>query len=173
MEPFVAFNSRKRLVLMLLGCLLFVVGSLWMVGAFGEPPQGRGRRSGLAWVGWLGIPFFGALALVAIAKLRDRKPRLVVDEEGILWSSWSGETIPWREIERVVDHQIAGQTVFGVYLHDPARCPPTRWTGRLSVRQRGFGMGDMSINLSGTDRSAEELRAALDSFMRGTRRAAH
>ena len=167
MERFVARNSRTRLVLMLVGSLLFVGIGLWMVGAFGEPPQGSGRAAGKNWVGWIAIPFFGAIALAIVGRLRDGREQLVVDERGIVWRPWSADVIPWSEIERIVERHVARQVMFGVHLRDPSRCPPTRWTGRIAARQRGFGMGDMSLTLSGTDRSNDELRDALNRFFPG------
>lgn len=167
MERFVARNSRTRLVLMLIGSLLFVAIGLWMVGAFGEPPRGGGRRAGLNWVGWVAIPFFGAAAAAIIAKLRDPGEQLVVDERGLIWRAWSDDVIPWNEIERIDERRIARQTMFAVHLRDATRCPPTRWTGRISARQRGFGMGDLSLNLTGSDRSNDDLRAALARFRPG------
>jgi hypothetical protein len=164
MEPFVARPSRARLTLMLIACLLFVAVSLWMIGAFGEAPRLSGRRANLNWVGWIGAPFFGIFAVVALAKLRDCRDRLVIDGRGILWRAWSDEVIPWTEIERIEERQIARQTMFSVYLHDPARCPPKGWTGRIAASQRGFGAGDMAITLSGTDKSDDELREALSRF---------
>jgi hypothetical protein len=167
MERFVARNSRTRLVLILLGSLLFVAIGLWMVGAFGEPPQGSGRAAGTNWVGWIAIPFFGAVALAIIGRLRDAGEQLVVDESGIVWRAWSDDVVPWSEIEKIVERHVARQVMFAVHLRDPSRCPPTRWTGRIAARQRGFGMGDMSISVSGTDRSNDELRNALTRFFPG------
>jgi hypothetical protein len=160
--------SKTRLVLMLIGALLFVAIGLWMVGAFGEPPRPRGLAGRLTWVGWIGIPFFGLAAVAIAAKLRDKSAQLVIDGRGILWRPWSDSVIPWSEVERIEERQIARQTMFAVYLRDPTLCPPTRWTGKLSARQRGFGMGDMSLTLSGTDRNEQELRDALTRFCPGS-----
>jgi len=169
MERFVAKNARTRLVLMLIGALLAVAIGLWMIGAFGEPPHSSGRRSRLTWVGWIGVPFFGVVAAMIAAKLFDQRERLVIDDEGIFWRAWSDELIPWSEIEGIQEREVARQVMFAVYLRDPSRCPPTRWTGRIAAAQRGFDQGDLSITLSGTDRSNDELREALNRFYPGAR----
>lgn len=164
-ERFVARPSRSRLALMLLGALLFIPAGLWVAGALGEPP-----RPGREWAGWLGGAAFTVAALFALARLGDRSDQIVIDGAGLTWRSWSDAHIPWAAIRSVEEQRMGRQIMFAVHLEDPAAYPPTRLLGRIAGAQSGMGRGNFWIVASGTDRSAEEVRDALDRFGHGSGR---
>ena len=161
-ERFVARPSRGRLVLLLAGALLFVAGGLWMAGVFGEPPD-RNR----VWLGWACALFFGLCGLLGVARLRDTSDQIVIDGHGVTYRLWSDDHIPWAVIERISERRIQRQVMFSVYLADPADFPPTRLLARMGSAQRGMGLGDFALVATGTDKSADDLRDALDRFIPG------
>src|SRR3712207_5857465 len=100
-EPFVARTSRIRVVLSVLGSLIFVLASLWVAGAFGHPP-----RLGGEWIGWTGAVLFSLLAAMWAMRLRDSPDQIVIDEMGLTWRQWSDEHIPWAAIRDVEERSI-------------------------------------------------------------------
>jgi hypothetical protein len=88
MERVIVRSSYLRWVLMLIGALGFVAGGVFIL-KIGD--------NGLA--AWGGIVFFGACALMAIVQILDRRPRLVIDERGILDRTLKVGVIEWHDIE--------------------------------------------------------------------------
>jgi hypothetical protein len=155
-EAFVARTSRTRVLLLLAICPVFVALSLWMAGAFGDPP-----KPGKEWVGWIGAPFFAVMGIMWALRLRGPADQIVIDESGLTWRQWSDEHIPWSAVLRIDEYGIRGQTMFAVHLVDPKAHPPTRLMGKVAAAQAGMGRGDFTMIATGTDRSADDLREAL------------
>lgn len=164
MEAFVARSSRGRIAALVAGSLAFVPLSLWMAGAFGEPP-----KPGREWIGWIGAPVFSLFAVGWGLRLRDNADQIVIDDRGLTWRSYSDEHIPWSGIEAIEPRSIRSQAFFAVLLRDPKAHPPTRLLGRIAAAQRGFGHGDFAIGATGTDRSSDELGKALFDFWEAAR----
>jgi hypothetical protein len=160
-EAFVARASRLRILLLVAAAILFAVLSLWMAGLFGAPP-----RPDKAWIGWIGAPFFALGALMWALRLREPAEQIVIDEAGLTWRQWSEEHIPWSEISAIDEYSIRRQRMFAVHLHDAEAHSPTRLLGKAAAAQAGMGRGHFSIVVTGTDRSADELREALNRFGR-------
>jgi hypothetical protein len=74
MEDFIAYPSRWRLALLILGAAVFVALGLWLAGHFGSLPEaGRYPRIVLFAVGWVTIIFFGVCGVIAFGKLFDSR----------------------------------------------------------------------------------------------------
>ena len=71
MEKIIIKNARWKHVLLLIGCLAFVIAGVWIV-LIGKP------------FGWVAIIFFGTGIPVSIWQLADSRPRLIIDEFGVL-----------------------------------------------------------------------------------------
>ncbi|MCB1100033.1 MAG: PH domain-containing protein [Verrucomicrobiae bacterium] len=69
--------------------------------------------------GWLSIIFFGGCALVAIAQIIDSRPRLIIDDEGILDRTLRVGRIPWSEIQGAYIRTISGND----FICLEVRCP--------------------------------------------------
>lgn len=161
-ESFVARRSPGRMALMILGAIAFVVLGAWLVGWFGEPPTSRRFGSqAIYWIGWLTIAFFGLTALLGGKMLLNIRDVLVIDEHGLKWRNWSDDHIPWNAVARVEERDQMGQTMFCIHLHDPERYPSTTLLGRVSGLNSAIGFAAITITTVGTDRSSDELRAAL------------
>ncbi|MEE4453742.1 STM3941 family protein [Novosphingobium resinovorum] len=162
-DEFLAFPSRWRIALILLGSLGFVAIAAWMVGAFGTPPASdRYAPAVVAAIGWAGIAFFGLCAAVAVRRLFARGVELRIDGRGIHWTRWSDETIPWREITDVTVWRYRGQRTIILHLRNPSLYPGRGVLGMTARANRSLTGGDIGISLNAMDRSFDEAMAAIE-----------
>jgi hypothetical protein len=165
MGEFVAYNSRWRVGLIFLGALGLVAGGMWMVGAFGEVPSSRRySASYTVLIGWLSIVFFGLCAVAIAKKFLDDRAQLKIGPSGIVWSPRSDLLIPWSEIADVTTWRYKGQKFIILHLKDPGRFPARGLTARLARANRKLTGGDISISLTGTDRSYDDAMSAIARF---------
>ena len=104
-------------------------------------------------VAWLNIVFFGAGAIVFAMQVVDRRPRIVIDDQGILDRTLKVGRIEWEDIRAVFLKRSQGQPFLCLELVDPSK-----YTQRLSplLRRmvqlnRKLGFTDLSLNLGGTN----------------------
>lgn len=154
--PLVIRSSRGKLLLLLLAALAFVAGGLFIL-AHGRP--------GEAWVGWAGIVFFGACAAVFVRQLLDARPRLVIDDIGILDRTLGVGLIPWQDIAGAYLRSLQGNHFICLELRDPAP-----WLAKLSAVQRAMtaanealGFTPLSLNLAGV---AADPRQVLELILK-------
>jgi hypothetical protein len=165
MDDFVAHNSRWRGALLVLGSLAFVVLGLWMTGAFGEPPSSRRYPAPLMiGIGWFTVLFFGVCGVAWVKRLFDESPQLYIGPSGIRWSPWSDQLIPWSEITDVTTWRVKGQNVILLHLRNPGRFPGRGLGAMLAAANRKLSGGDISISLTGTDRSYDDAMSAIGRF---------
>ena len=167
MVELVAYPSRWRIALLLLGALGFVVLGLGIVGAFGPPWVSRHRSLwvAMAW-GYFGIIFFGACALNATRMMFETAVLLRIDQNGIWWRRWSDDTIPWSEITQVSIWQYQRQKSIIVHLRDPSRFPGKGILGFAGKANRALTGGDIGITMTGSDRSFDEAMAVIEHYRR-------
>ena len=126
MADFVAYYSRWRVVMLLLGCIAFVALGLWMAGIFGPPPHSSTHPDGEIFVfGWLGVLFFGLCGVAGVRNLFDSREQLSIGPSGVRYSQWSEDTIPWSEITDVTIWRYKRQKTIVLHLRDRARYPAT------------------------------------------------
>jgi hypothetical protein len=155
-DRFVARNSLGRIALLLIGALIFVAGGLWLAGLFGPPP-----KPGREWIGWVAILFFGLGGLAMASRLFDRDDWLVVDRNGIRWRQWSEATIPWPAIRSWSQYSLRGQQFLCLQLKDPSQFPGSGIGAWLRGFNKAIGFGDIALSVAGTDRTFDELAAAV------------
>ena len=165
MEEFVAYSSRLRTACLLLGALAFVALGLWMVGVFGSAPTSS-RYPALLFpvAGWVSILFFGLAAAMWSRRLFDRKPQLSIGAAGIRSTPWSDQTIPWSEITEITTWEFNGQQTIILHLRDRTRFPGRRLAAMLADANRGLTGGDVSISLTGTDRTVDAALSSIERF---------
>lgn len=164
-EAFVARTSPIGTGLLVLGSLAFVAAGAWALGSFGEPPSTR-RYSGdsLFWIGWASVLFGGLTTLVGGARLFDRRPRIVVDTQGVLWRGFSDDVIPWSRIRGWTMQDMVTTKFICLQVEDPASFRRSGLGSLLGGINRGMSFGDAQINVTGTDRSFDELTDAMRRF---------
>jgi hypothetical protein len=160
-----AYSSPWRMGLILLGAFVFVVLGFWMVGLFGEVPESRRWPAGIAQlVGWASIIFFGFCAVVGIPRMFDKDAQLRISPDGILFKPWSKTTIPWQEIHDVSIWQHRRQKAIVLHLGHPEQYPSSSFLGKLAGMNRALTGGDISISLTGLDKSFDEALTTIHGF---------
>ena len=96
--------SKTKILLLVLGSVMFVAGGLWIF-LYVADQQTRRPPLLLKTVGAAAVLFFGATGIFGFTKLFDRKPGLVIDENGITDNS-SGNLIEWQDITGIRTEQI-------------------------------------------------------------------
>ena len=99
---FVAYPSRGRITLLVLGSMAFVAIGLWLAGAFGPAPvTTRYPVEVTIAIGWSSVAFFGLCGMGWTKRLFDTRECVRIGPAGIRWTHWSDETIPWSEVADV------------------------------------------------------------------------
>ena len=114
--------SKTKLLLVFLGSLAFVAIGLWFVI---EPPTNHYNRhyspTILLIVGYASIIFFGLCALIAMRKLFDNRPGLVIDDLGLSDNSSgvSSGQILWTDILNISVIEIQRQKIIMLQVNNP------------------------------------------------------
>lgn len=102
-------------------------------------------------IGGASIVFFGAGVVLFAFQLIDRRPRLILDDEGLYDRTLGVGTIPWRDIAGAHLLSMRGHAFVCLQLRNPEH-----WLSKLSPRQRRLvalnqrlGFAALNVNLSG------------------------
>jgi hypothetical protein len=156
MQPLVARNSRWRILLVILGSLVFAAAGVWMAGIAGSAPA-----PGKEWAGWLSIIFCSVCVPIVFSRLLDDKVQIRISGSGIYYKQWSEQTIPWEEISGVSVWKFKRHKLPVLHLVHPSRYPSTTLSGKMAGADRMLTGGDITITLTGMDCSFDEVIAAI------------
>jgi len=155
MEPIVIGNSRWKYVLLLVVCLGFVAGGVFILMMDKSPKNLAG--------GWGCIVFFGAGIPIAVWQIFDSRPRLIIDEHGINDRTMGVGLIPWSEIEDAYVMSIERNDFICLVVRDPSL-----WIHKLSPLQKAMastnlklGFTELNVNLSGIDVSSRQIHELI------------
>ncbi|WP_127131710.1 STM3941 family protein [Pseudoflavitalea rhizosphaerae] len=114
--------SKGKLIKGLAGSVIFVAASIWMLTT--APSSGRGILSSPMIkysIAVSGIVFFGFMGLMYLIKLKDKKPGLVINENGIIDNSGglAAGFIPWAEIEDFTIAKVMKQQFLVIAVKNP------------------------------------------------------
>lgn len=163
---FEAHASKGKSLLLLAGCLLFIVAGLWFLIS-AEHIAATSRKVWMQdpWLvrglGAVCVLFFGMCGLGYARQLGVSEPVVEVDERGILWRRWSDTRIPWSAIRRAGIGTMSNQQFLSLWLVAPERYRSTGMLGWLQGMNKSTGFGDITVNLAGADRSMDELIDAV------------
>lgn len=163
--------SPTKTVQLLLGCLVFVAGGLFMI----VDPTGQFGLMGDI-IGFASVAFSGLGMFVIGRELLRRGEVIVVDQEGILDKRLSPGVIPWSAIGNVSQSTVAGER-FVMLAIDPDFdstadiTTKARWTRSAnegfaktrSAKDRQAFVG-YSITMRGLEGSHDKLVAAIQRF---------
>ncbi len=159
MEKLIIKNSRRKYVLLLVGCIGFVIVGIAML-AVGEG------------FGWASILFFGAGIPIFIWQIIDARPRLVIDEHGVLDRTLGVGRIDWSDIESAYVIKMAGNDFICLELRHPEK-----YLNRLSkvkrvmtAANRSLGFKEFNLNLSGVAAGTDEVFELVIKFCESSRR---
>ena len=156
--------SVRKLILLFLGSVAFVIIGIWIAGVFDLPP-----KLGKEWAGWLSIAFFGPCSVVIFFRLFDDDDQVSISSQGIYLKQWSAGTIPWSEISDVTIWAYKEQKSIILHLRNPERYPSTTILGKLAGLNRAITGGDIAINLTGTNGKVNDAIAAIEWFQQNLR----
>lgn len=146
MDKLIIKNSRWKHVSLLIGCIGFVATGIWLVA--------HGRASG-----WVPILFFGSGLVVAIWQVVDSRPRLIIDEHGVLDRTLGVGLIAWSDIEAAYVRSISGNDFICLELRNPEKYGQklSKVKRAMAAANRGLGFTDFNLNLSGVDARTDEV----------------
>ena len=168
--------SKKKLTLMVIGSLMFVVlGILFVTNP--EKYTSRIMRSPtmIFIAGLASILFFGLCFFFIVKKLGDKSPGLVISDEGILDNSSgvSGGQIKWTEIEDISVIKIARQKLIMLQLKNPQDYIERQTSGfkrkMMKINYKMYGT-PLSITSNGLKISFNELLSILMEKLNATRK---
>ena len=141
--------SRWRFGLLLFACLGFVVGAVCLLMF---DPDG-------AFLGGSTILFFGGGAGITFWQLVDDRPRLVIDDAGILDRTIGVGLIAWSDIEGAYVKSIQGNDFICLELRDPDsyRVSQKGIRRAMASANRSLGFTDFNVNLMGLPIEVEEV----------------
>ncbi len=146
MEELVIKNSRIENSLLLVMVVVFAVAGAWM-GLEGEP------------LGWMAMLLFGSGIPVFGWRLISGRPRLILDERGVIDSTLGVGRIEWRDIRSAQVRSIKGNFFICLGLVDSEKYL-ARLSGvkrSLARANRGLGFSDLNLNLSGVDANTHQI----------------
>lgn len=112
--------SKSKLIKHFIGSLLFVfAGFLFITNPFWFIKSDNPLM--IKMIGYASIVFFGVCALFISQKLFDKKPGLVIDEEGITDNSSgvSAGKILWKDIKDISVQEVANQKFIMLEMKNP------------------------------------------------------
>ena len=161
-EPFEARPKKSRLILYLLGCLVFIAGCAWILFVPGALDGSRRSPWLVNAVAWVGLPFFSICLIGWGRMLLSSGLQIRIDRRGVMWSRWSLEPIPFAAIAESWTAKIGPNAMLCLRLHDPARYPARSPVLRLTAgANRSMGTGDVAIPTNALDRDIDELVGAF------------
>ena len=158
--------SKSKLILMLLGALVFVALGLWFVIA---PPVVHNSFWGttrIIVVGYASIIFFGICAIFIARKFIDKRPGLIMDENGLIDNS-SGLSVGqvyWSEIENISVIKIHRQKLIMIKVNDPEKFvekQKNKLKKRMMLMNLKMYGSPLSITSNGLKISFDELFSIL------------
>jgi hypothetical protein len=99
-------------------------------------------------VAWALVVVGGACGLTAAWEFHDRRPRVVIDDRGILDRALAIGTIPWHDIQDVHVKRVSGRHQLCLDLSNAAK-----YTSRLSAPLRRIVSLNRELGLGGPDRT--------------------
>lgn len=157
--------SRTKLVLLLLGSCAFVAAGVWLLTL--DAGAVRGGRSyrllfnspGFAYgLGAAAVLFFGGCAVVAVRKMSDRKPGLVLNSTGVVdnASGVAAGLIPWAEVVGFGVFEMQKQQMLIVQVSDPEK-----YIGRGGALRRALNRANYKMTGSPVAIPSNTLRISF------------
>lgn len=120
------YDSKVRLIPILLGgCALVGIG-LWLVIANPEPSGAITKlitfdgKLTQVW-GGIAVTFFGVCIAKGLQMLFDKSPRIVLSDDGVMDRSLCKAVIPWSQIEDAQVTQVMKHSFICLFLKDPEK----------------------------------------------------
>lgn len=149
------YNSIWKHLLYLLACSIFVAIGVWMVLSSDDTFNFV--------MGIAGILFFGIGVVAFPFRIFDRRPRIIINDEGIFDRTLGVGTIEWRDIRHAHLKSVHGTEFIPLDLR-----AKTKYLQRISKTKakfasfnKFFGFEALNLNLGGVNRSGKEILAII------------
>ena len=160
----ISLSTGKTFAMMAIA-LLFVAGGLWMASL--DPAEILTKRkfnnpTFVHGVGWAAAIMGALVGLLVLRKLFDKKPGLVLDEEGIFDNSSAASAgfIPWKDIAGFDVLTIQKQRMMVVRLVDPEKYIARGGTLRQMFNRINSKMSGSPISIT-----SSTLRIGFDDML--------
>ncbi|WP_297332800.1 STM3941 family protein [Flavobacterium sp.] len=115
--------SKKKIILAILGSLLFVFIGIDFIRNTATYASWRASKEAIIISGISSVLFFGTCAIIATKKLLSRQIGLVIDKNCFIDKSSAaslGEVL-WKDVEAITSYSIVNQQFIGVELKHPEK----------------------------------------------------
>ena len=131
-QPIIIRHSKRKLLLMSLGSLIFVLAGLWIMSS--------SQSSKDLFVGLAAVIFSSLCLLVFLFLMFTSSLLLTIDNEGIhsFYPFWHPRTIKWEEIFSIYPIKIRSTTILNVTVSP---------TGKPTYTARNFKLGKVPFTL--------------------------
>lgn len=168
--------SKSKLLLLLCGALGFVAIGLWFIMS---PPViqnsfwGNPLKTRLA--GYASVIFFGLCAFFLIRKLPDKRPGMIIDNNGLEDNSSgiSGRRIPWSDISNISFIEIQRQKIILLEVKNPQEYISNQTSSfKKKIMEMNFKLYGTPLSLSsnGLKISFDELYKLLQARLEAARK---
>lgn len=167
--------SKKKLIKMLIGSIVFVAAGLWFLI---KPPTISnpffGNPTTIFLIGLAAILFFGLISVYIIRKLQDNKPGLIINSTGLIDNSSgvSAGQILWTDIENISVIEMHRQKLIMLEVNDPQSYIDKQTSSfKRKVMQMNFNMygTPLSITSNALEINFEELLNILNNHLNASR----
>lgn len=114
------FASKRKMILLLLGSLLFVIGGVFIIYTSYNVNNNADHTKAFI-LGGASILFFGLGVVISLIKLFSSKPALIISSRGITDNTTVTNVgfIPWRDIVRFESIKIVSNNFIVIYVNNP------------------------------------------------------
>jgi hypothetical protein len=111
------------------------------------------------WVGYLTAGFFGPGTMLLLWQIIDRRPRLVIDSDGVIDRTLGIGLIVWDDIESANLYSAGEHDFIGLVVRDPQKyMDRMSWLRRkMTNLNSAFGFNGINLNLTGITITSEEV----------------
>ena len=164
--------SRNKILLIFLGCLMFVVFGIWFLNDPEKFANGSYRpRSSefIQIVGIVSLAFFGICGIFAFKKLFDKKEGLIINKDGITDNS-SGTSvglIKWNDIIDIGIAQVHSQKFIMIKVSNPEHYIDLKKNriGKMAMRANYDKFGSpISISANSLKTNFADLKALIEKY---------
>ncbi len=166
--------SKIRIILLLLGALMFVALGVWFLTMDPESAKDLFDTSTMLEVYLISlatIGFFGACGVIGFKKLLDKSPGIILNAEGI-WNNSGGlsaDFVKWSDVSGIEEYQIEKQNFIAVHVKSPNEQEKNDSTLKKAVNRANKSLSGTSINISSNSLKIRHraLLELIQSYYRG------
>ncbi len=141
-------------------CLPFVVIGLWMIT---EEPYGTTNYI----MGWVGTCFFGLGILVGLFQTFDRRPQIIITENGVWDRTTNQDEVKWEQIVEAYSLDIFDQKFISLVTDDTFifKKKPYKWAAKIN---EAVGAQNLNLHVGQINIEVHELTDFINQLSKET-----